>query len=42
MEFLWLRYEETNDPGIQEGYEFDMNLGFEMIFLRHKLNLYNI
>lgn len=42
MEFLWLRYDKTNAPVVQEAGEFDMNLGFETIILRSKLNLYNI
>lgn len=42
MEFLWLRYDETNGPVVQEAGEFDVNLGFETIILRSKLTLYNI
>lgn len=42
MEFLWLRYGETNGPVVQEAGECDVNLGFETIILRSKLNLYNI
>jgi len=42
MEFLWLRYDGKNGPVVQEAGEVDVNLGFETIILRSKLNLYNI
>lgn len=41
-EFLWLRYDETNGPVVEEAGEFDVNLGFETIILRSELNLCNI
>lgn len=41
MGFLWLRSDETNGPVVQEAGEFDVNLGFETIILRSKVNLYN-
>lgn len=40
--FIWLRYDETNGPVVQEAGELDVNRGFETIILRSKLNLHNI